>query len=259
MDLSHPRDIDEKTSWMKLHADMSLWTRCADKYEVRSYVEECGLGFTLNKIFGVYEHAEEINFNDLPQQFVIKTTNGGGGKNVLIVTDKTTLDIAQTIKILNHWLAEEVGYRYYEPHYINIKPRLIIEKYLKPNFGETSLIDYKFNCFDSKVYSIFMCSDRKFNESVCYSVYDLDWKLYPEKMKEKYRTNKTYERPRSLEKMIAYSKVLSKGIPYVRVDWYEINGEPVFSEMTFTPGGGFQNFYTDDFRLELGQQMRLPQ
>ena len=84
MDLEAPKNICEKISWMKLHADMTTWTRCADKYEVRKYVEEKGLGFTLNKLYGVYENANEIDFEQLPEQFVLKTNNGGGG------TDKPT-------------------------------------------------------------------------------------------------------------------------------------------------------------------------
>lgn len=256
INLTTPQTIDEKVNWMKLHADMSLWTRCADKYEVRKYVEECGLGFTLNEIYGVYDDAEEINFDALPQNFVIKTTNGGGGKSVLIVKDKCRLNVDNTRKKLNEWLKEEVGYRYYEPHYFNIKPRLLIEKYLRPNEGEDSLIDIKLNCFDGMAYSVFLCSDRHFNKSVHYSVYDLDWKYYPDKIQPKYRTEKIYPRPRAFGKMIEYSRILSKGIPYVRVDWYEIDGEPVFSELTFTPGGGFQHFYSNEYLLELGQQMK---
>lgn len=257
MDLDHPQDIDEKLSWLKLHADMSLWTRCADKSAVRSYVEERGLGFTLNEVYGVYERAEDIDFGTLPQSFVVKTTNGGGGTSVMIVKDKATVNIAEARRTLNSWLKRTVGYRYYEPHYIAIPPRLIIEKYLAPNAGEHSLVDYKFNCFNGQPTSVFLCSDRHFYEHVCYSIYDLDWHLYPEKMKPKYRTTKIYKRPVSFNRMVEYSKELSKDIPFVRVDWYEINGKPIFSEMTFTPGGGFQNFYTKDFRLELGRQLDL--
>lgn len=256
INLTSPQTIDEKVNWMKLYADMSLWTRCADKYEVRKYVEERGLSFTLNEIYGVYETPEEIDFEALPNSFVIKTTNGGGGKAVLIVKDKNTMNVDDTIRKLNQWLKMEVGYRYYEPHYFKIKPRLLIEKYLSPNEGEESLVDIKLNCFDGEVYSVFLCSDRV-NGKVHYSVYDLGWNLYPEKILSAYRTDKFYPQPKSFNKMIEYSRILSKGIPYVRVDWYEIEGKPVFSELTFTPGGGFQHFYSNDYLLELGRQMKL--
>ena len=258
IDLDNPRTINEKINWMKLHSDMSLWTRCADKFEVRKYVEECGLGSVLNTIYGVFDRADEIDFSSLPQSFVLKTTNGGGGKSVLIVKDKSALDIRHTIRQLNKWLRQEVAYRYYEPHYLGIKPRIIAEKYLEPDGNEKSLTDYKVNCFDGRAYSILVCSDRNLGGSACLSVYDPDWKPYPqETVKPQYRTDKVHSRPRSLDKMLEYSRILSKGIPYVRVDWYEIDGEPVFSEMTFTPGGGFMHKYSKEYLLELGNQMKL--
>lgn len=257
INLTNPQTIDEKVNWMKLHADMSLWTRCADKYEVRKYVEEHGLSFTLNEIYGLFDRAEDINYKLLPQCFVVKTTNGGGGKNVLIVKDKSSLNVDKATKTLNRWLRDEMWDRYYEPHYKKIKPRLLVEKYLEPPVGEYSLVDVKINCFDGKAYSVFLCSDRHFNEGVHYSVYDLDWRLCPDKIKSEYRTDKIYPKPKSFEKMIDYSQTLSRGIPYVRVDWYEIEGEPVFGEMTFTPAGGFQSFYTREYLLELGHQMTI--
>ena len=257
IDLDNPKDIDEKVNYMKLFADTTLWSRCADKWAVREYVRERGLGHTLNEVYGIYDRAEDIDFDKLPKSFVIKTTNGGGGNSVLVVKDKSQLDIAKVVKKLNKWLKIPMGYIYAERHYSEIPPRLMIEKYLEDNGNSVSLLDYKFNCFDGKAYSIFFCSDREFGKSVYYSVYDLDWKLYPEKMQPKYRTDKTYSRPSSLGKMIEYSKQLSLGIPYVRVDWYEIDGKPIFGEMTFTPAGGFQSFYSEDYRLELGQQMDI--
>lgn len=150
-----------------------------------------------------------------------------------------------------------MGYKYAEYHYNKIVPRLMVEKLLENKSDSSSLLDYKFNCFDGRVYSIFFCSDREFGKSVCYSVYDLEWNLYPEKMKSRYRTEKVFPRPDSLEKMIEYSKQLSQGIPYVRVDWYEIDGNPIFGEMTFTPAGGFQSFYSMEYLQELGEQLDL--
>lgn len=257
INLVNPRTLDEKINWMKLHSDLSLWVRCADKYTVRQYVEEHGLGHLLNKIYGVYEKVDDIDFDAFPQSFVLKTTNGGGGKNVLIVKNKNNLDLDKTKEQLSEWLKQDVGYRYYEPHYTKIKPRIIAEKFLKPNNNDVSLVDYKFNCFDGRVYSVFLCSDRVFNNSVHYSVYDLDWNILPQNITSKYRTDKVYPKPASFNKMIEYSRILSKGIPYVRIDWYEIDNEPVFSEMTFTPGGAFQHFYSDDYLNELGDQLHL--
>lgn len=258
IDLENPKDIDEKVNYMKLFSDTTLWSECADKWLVRDYVKARGLGHTLNEVYGVYDRAEDIDFDSLPMSFVIKTTNGGGGNSVLIVKNKAELDITKTIKQLNNWLKIPMGYKYAETHYNRILPRLIVEKLLVNNSNSTSLLDYKFNCFDGQVYSIFFCSDREFGKSVCYSVYDLDWNIYPEKMKAKYRTDKVFPCPTSLKKMIEYSKQLSLGIPYVRVDWYEVNGEPIFGELTFTPAGGFQSFYSDKYLLELGDLCNIP-
>lgn len=257
INLENPKDIDEKVNYMKLYADTTLWSRCADKWLVREYVRERGLGHTLNEVYGVFDRAEDIDFDTLPNSFVIKTTNGGGGNSVLVVKDKQELNRAEVVKTLNEWLKIPMGDIYAERHYSEIVPRLMVEKYLEDQGDSVSLLDYKFNCFDGNAYSIFFCSDREFGKYVCYSVYDLDWTLYPEKMHPKYRTDKTFPRPCSLDKMIEYSQRLSLGIPYVRVDWYEIDGEPIFGEMTFTPAGGFQSFYSEEYRMELGQQIDL--
>ena len=258
IDLINPKTIDEKINWMKLNSDISLWTKCADKVEVRKFVEERGFGHVLNSIYGVYDSVEDIDFDSLPDSFVLKTTNGGGGKQVFIVKNKTELNIVRTRKLLNGWLKQEVGYRYYEPQYFTIKPRIIAEKYLQPDKGYGSLNDYKINCFDGKAYSVVLCSDRKLKGSVSFSVYDLDWNLHPDCILDKYRTDTIYPKPDSLEKMIEYSSILAKGIPFVRIDWYEIKGEPIISEMTFTPAGGFQHLFSYDYLLELGEQLTLP-
>ena len=258
IDLINPKTIDEKINWMKLHSDISLWTKCADKIEVRKFVAERGLGHILNTIYGVYESADDIDFDALPESFVLKSSNGGGGKQVLIVKNKKDLNIRQTQRILNGWLKEEVGYRYYEPQYFAIKPRIIVEKYLKPDEGDGSLKDYKINCFDGNAYSVVLCSERILNDSVFFSVYDLEWNWKPNCIQKKYRSNVVYPKPNSLKEMIEYSHILSKGIPFVRMDWYEINGKPILSEMTFTPGGGFQHLYSNEYQLELGDQLSLP-
>ena len=257
IDLKHPKDIDEKVNYMKLYSDTSLWSLCADKYEVRNYVEGCGLGHTLNELYGVFDSPEAIDFESLPNQFVIKTTNGGGGNSVLIIKDKSTMDVKNVVQTLNAYLKIPTGYMYAESHYNRIKPRLFVEKFMESDSDSESLVDYKFNCFDGKVYSVFLCSDRDLGKSVHYSVYDLEWNLYPEKMKAEYATHKVFDKPSSLDLMIQYSSILSKGIPYVRVDWYEVNGKPIFGEMTFTPAGGFQQFYSEEYRNELGDQCDL--
>lgn len=257
INLTSPSNIDEKINWMKLHSDLSMWIRCADKLAVRSYVEEKGLGSTLNTLLGIYNHPSDIDFTSLPEQFVLKTTNGGGGNNVLIVTDKSALYEKEVRSRLAKWMHEKISYRYYEPQYRSITPRIIAEKYLAPNEGEISLVDIKINCINGKAYSVFLCSDRKPGEAVHYSVYDLEWNIHPEKVLPEYRTDKIYPKPFSFGKMVEYSEILSEGIPFVRIDWYEVDGLPVFGEMTFTPAGGFQGFYTMEYLQEMGNLLKI--
>ena len=258
IDLKQPKTIGEKVNWLKFHGDIKLWARCADKYEVREYVREAGLEHTLNHLYGVYDNADDIDFDSLPRQFVIKTTNGGGGNEVMIVTDRDTIDRKAARTTLNKWLRKKVGELYYEPQYKLMKPRLIVEKYLEPDAGEYSLVDIKVNCFNGKAYSILLCSDRQLGKGLSRSVYDLNWNIQPEKITDSHKTDKSYPRPASLDRIIEYSERLSQGIPYVRVDWYEIGSEPIFSEMTFTPAGGYPKNYSPEYLLELGNQLELP-
>ena len=257
INLINPKDIDEKVNYLKLYGDTTLWSRYADKYAVRSYVEECGLKHTLNQVYGVYDKPDDIKLEDLPDSFVVKTTNGGGNNSVLIVNDKQNLDKSQLVLLLNKWLKIPMGYKYGESHYDRIKPRILIEKKLPAQHGHKSLIDYKFNCFDGRVYSCFVTYEREIGKAVGCSLYDLEWNLRTDKMRVGHKDMLPCPKPSSLDFMIKYSSILSKGIPYVRVDWYEIEGKPIFGELTFTPCGGFQTDYNYDYLLELGEQMNI--
>lgn len=257
INLDAPQTLDEKINWLKLNGDISLWTRCADKYLVRDYVKEKGLGFTLNTLYGVYERAEDIDFDSLPESFVIKTNNGGGGKNVLIVKKKSELDKDAARKKLKSWLGAKPWLLYYEPQYKGIKPLIIVERYLGDPNDCTPLDDIKIYCVNGKAYSVLICSDRELGVHSSYSEYDLDWNLHSERISSDYRTDKLVPKPSSLDKLIEYSEVLSAKIPFVRVDWYEISGEPVFGEMTFTPSGGFDSSYVLRYQREIGSKIRL--
>lgn len=257
IDLINPKNIDEKINWLKFHGDIALWTRCADKYEVRKFVEEKGLGHTLNDLYGVYDTVDEIDFDILPKQFVIKATNGGGKKSVLIVENKDALDVKKTRKELNRWLKINPSYRYFEPQYKNIRPRLIIEKYLCPNAGEKSLLDYKMFCCNGKPEYTMLCSNRMENHIVSFSIYDDKWNLHHEYVDKKYATDIVYPKPANFQTMIEYSKILSEGMPFVRVDWYEVDGKLIFGELTFTPFSGFMLALINGFREILGDKTNL--
>ena len=257
INLDNPQTLDEKINWLKLNGDISLWTRCADKYLVRDYVKEKGLGSTLNTLYGVYEKAEDIDFDALPESFVLKTNNGGGGKNVLIVKDKSQLNQEDARKKLAHWLKAKPWLMYYEPQYKGIKPKIIAERYLCGPDKGNPLNDIKIYCVNGKADSVLICSDRELGVHSSYSEYDLDWNLHNERVTPEYRTDKLIPKPSSLDRLIRYSEILSENVPFVRIDWYEILGEPVFGEMTFTPSGGFDSSYVLKYQRELGARIKI--
>ena len=173
-DLENPRTFNEKVLWMMLHADTTRWSQLADKYRVREYVEQCGLGWMLNELYGVWESAEEIDFSgrgNLPDTFVLKTNNGYG--QVIIVNDRQKADIRSIRRTLKHPLRKKFGRMTPDHNYFGIKPRIIAESLLpsEPAFGN-SLIDYKFYCFDGNPYCCMVCYTRKSPSDVKTGLYD---------------------------------------------------------------------------------------
>lgn len=255
MNLKHPQDINEKILWLSLYSDTSEWSRMADKYAVRSYVEEIGLGDILVKLYGKWDKAEDIDWNKLPNQFVLKTNNGSG--TVKLVTDKTQLDIPATTRLMDVWLNQKVAASTTEFHYGSIKPCVIAEEFLdfsKDQNKSTSAIDYKIWCFNGKAFYVWACANR--NEvSTDVALFDRDWKYLPEKsvFNEHYKEQKELvKKPDNLDEMLDVAETLAKPFPVVRVDLYNIEKKIYFGEMTFTSLGGTMDFYTQDCLLEMG-------
>ena len=164
----NPRNIVEKTFWLLLHTDTSLWTECTDKYLVRDYVEKCGFGDMLVKQYGNWEKAEDIDFDALPDKFVLKPNHTCS--QYLIVTDKSKLNIDKVRKTCNDWLKIPYGYSGMQLHYLGIKPRLIADEFLEGDelqkqLHSDSLIDYKFVCCDGEPQCVFMVYGRAFAAS----------------------------------------------------------------------------------------------
>lgn len=255
IDLKHPKDINEKILWLSLYSDISQWSRMADKYAVRSYVEEIGLGKYLIPLYGKWERAEDVEWDKLPNSFVIKTNNGSG--TVKIVQDKSKLDIPATIKLLDAWLHKKVSSSTTEFHYSTIKPCIIAEALLdfsKDQNQSTSAIDYKVWCFNGKAYYVWACANRD-EEATDVALFDREWNYLPEKsiFNEHYREQKVLvKKPKNLEEMLDVAENLSKPFPVVRVDLYNIDGAIYFGEMTFTSLGGTMDFYTQECLYEMG-------
>jgi len=257
----HPRDLNEKINWLKFNTDTTKWSELADKYAVRSFVEEKGFGRYLVPLLGVWSNADQIDFSKLPNSFVLKTNNGAG--TVMVVEDKSIIDETQVRTLLNKWLKKQFGLKQAEPHYLKIKPLIIAEAMLKEkSLISSSLIDYKIWCFGGKAFGTFVCYDRyRFAKKVEW--YDKDWNYHPEWLSREYcklidNDNPSIPKPKSYDEMIRMAEILSEGFPEVRVDLYNIEGQIYFGEMTFTASGGHMNSSSDEVLLEMGKLIKLP-
>ena len=249
-DLDHPQTFSEKIQWLKLHYHNPLLTKCADKYAVREYVEEKIGGQYLIPLLGVWDKPEDIDFDALPNAFALKV-NWGSGQNI-IVKDKSKLDRKKTVKKLIKWMQPRQNHYYYalEWAYKNIKPKIIAEQYIEQTDGQ--VFDYKFRCADGKPINILLCRDRK--RGVVYEDYDLEWNAFAA---ESSNIAGETPRPANLELMIELAEKLAGDFPFVRVDFYDIDGRVYFGELTFYPGGGYNHYYYE-WDMRLGKAISLP-
>ena len=257
--LEHPKDLIEKIYWMQLHSDTSLWTRCADKYAMRGYVKECGYGEYLPKNLGKWEDPADIDFNQLPDEFVLKTNNGCGTN--LVVANKSRLNLNKTRKTLKRWLKIPFGWSGAQLHYTRIKPCIIAEELLhqskdKESISPNSLVDYKVWCINGVPEAIWVAFNRHDVKFVNMSLFDTQWRQIPEHLHgidtDKYNPEVIVPKPSCLDEMLKIASGLSKPFPQVRVDFYEINDKPVIGEMTFSSGYGY---FTEEYYRYLGEKM----
>ncbi|MFI3296126.1 MAG: ATP-grasp fold amidoligase family protein [bacterium] len=258
LDLENPRTLNEIINYQKFRTDTSMWVDLSDKYKVREYVEAKGLSDILVRLYGVWDKVEDIDFDILPKSFVLKSNNGCA--TVMIVKDKDKLDIKKTKRVLNKWLKLRFGYRTAEPHYLEIKPRIIAEELLQPSELDkkqsSSIIDYKWYSFNGKTEYARVVTDRVVGTHLFnLSVYNFKWEKYSDFTNPKYKNDKQLLKPQTLDRMIYIANILSEGIPQVRVDLYEVSGKVYFGELTFSTGGGYSKDLTSDFDLLLGDMV----
>ena len=255
-----PKNINEKINWLKFYGNRQLWTRCADKYEVRHYVEERGLSDFLVNLYGKWDNVEDIDWNDLPDKFVLKINTGCGGN--FFCKNKQLINKDDVVKLLNNWMSQRFSDLFVEPHYADIKPCVIAEELLdatKQDIDSISLVDYKVWCFNGKPLYIMVIHDRD-NGKAQVALYDTEWVSRPEKLKytnSLFPSNKYIPKPKCFDEMMDAASKLSLGHPQVRVDFYVINGKCLFGEMTFTSLGGYMNYYTKEMLDELGDMTDL--
>lgn len=255
--LRNPKTLNEKTTWLKMYKyrNDKLVSKCSDKYLVREYVSEKGYSKILNELYGAYDKFSDIDISKLPNKFVIKCTHGCAYN--VICRDKKKFNYEETQKKVNSWMNEKYGYVSTELHYLNIKPRIIVEKYIS-DMDSLFPTDYKFYCFNGKVKYILVCSERKINKKHSYkhNYYDVNWNpLYIEK--KKYTNYDKVKKPTNLKEMLEISESLSKEFPFVRVDLYNNGGKIIFGELTFTPTCCCSKYYNHKSDLELGNLLDL--
>ena len=255
LNLSNPVSFNEKLQWLKLYYQDPLYEMLADKYMVKEYVKRYSPELKVIPTIGVWEKAEEIDFNKLPEQFVIKCTHDTG--STVICKNKKEFDTEETRRALHEALSRNMFYRGREWVYKEIKPRIIAEPYLSDHETD-ELNDYKFMCFNGEVKCVFVCSDRFSPEGLHVTFFDREWEIMPF-MRHYPKKEEGIPRPNNLNEMIALAEKMSAKMPFVRIDFYSIRDEIFFGEYTFFPGSGFEEFSPDEWDATLGNWITLPQ
>ena len=255
-----PRDINEKINWLKFNHDTSHWSELSDKYEVRKYVEEKGFADALPRLYGKWDSADDIDWDSLPQQFVMKVNNGSG--DIVLCDDKNKLDKKAVETKMRKLLRLRFGDRFAEPHYNSIKPCIIAEEYLDSedqSVKSSSLIDYKIWVLNGKPEFIFVYLNRK-QGSFYMNIFDTDWNPHPEYAVETPKAlimREPIPRPASFDQMLEMAASLAGNEPQVRVDLYEVGGKPYFGELTFTAAGGFLNHFSQEILDIMGDKCKI--
>ena len=248
---SAPTRFTEKLQLYKTQYRNANMGKCVDKYAVREYISMKGLDCILNELYGVYDKAEDINFDTLPEKFVIKTTDGSGGNNIIICGNKQELDIHKTIKTVNSWLNIKDANVGREWAYTQIeKSRIIVEQFLENRTNpEAGIEDIKILCFNGVPHYIIVDVDRYIGHKR--NFYNIKWEKV-DVDSDCCQFDYEFPKPSNLDEMLDIDAKLSSEFPFVRVDLYNIDGKVYFGELTFYPWSGYVQFNPDSFDKHLG-------
>ena len=252
LDLNNPRKFSEKQQWYKLHSRQALMQKCADKLAVRDYIIERGYENTLNELLGVYDRAQDIDYSQLPDRFVLKATHGSSMN--YIVKNKALFDKKRAGKMMNSWLHQNIAWSGREWVYMNMPRHIIAEAYLEDETGE--LQDYKFFCFNGEP-KFLQVTGGRFSNSKYQNFYDLEWNLLPFGKDLASNPNVIVPRPDQFNFMIKMAHDLCNPFQFVRVDLYQANGKVYFGEMTFFPAGGAPDFKPSEYDQIVGDMWQL--
>ena len=252
INIDNPQTFNEKLQWLKLYDRNPEYTKMVDKYEAKKYVASIiGEEYIIPTI-GTYDNFDEINFNELPNQFVMKCTHDSGGN--IICKDKSKLNFSIAKEKIEKCLKRNFYNYSKEWPYKNVKPRIIIEEYMN-NFNENELKDYKLFCFNGMVKIILVCSDRRTELKETW--FDVNWN-YINLEEGGHKSDSDIEKPKNLELMVKLAEKLSIDVPFVRIDFYEIEEKVYFGEITFFPASGFEKFNPEKYDKILGDMLELP-
>ena len=254
LDLNHPKTFNEKLQWLKLHNQKAIYTTLVDKYRVKQWIaDKIGEQYVIPTL-AVYDSVDEIDLDKLPDKFVLKCNHDSG--NVVICRDKSTFDLQAAKRKLGAALKKNYYWDSREWPYKNVKRCVIAEKYIQDQ-EDGGLVDYKFFCFDGRADCVMMCVDRHIKQPKFY-FFDRDWNLKRLNVRGKEAPEGfSLPKPKSLDKMFELSSTLSEGIPFVRVDFYDVAGEILFGEMTFFPDAGFDSRILPEADLYFGGLLKV--
>lgn len=255
LDLVHPITFNEKLQWLKLFDRKPEYTVMVDKYRVRDYIAKTIGEEYLIPLLGVWDSPDDINFDALPNQFVLKC-NHNSGLGMCICRDKSILDIEKVKRDLRAGLADDYYYFTREWPYKDVPRKIICEKYMTDNGDQLS--DYKVHNFNGIPKLILVCRDRFKNSGLTEDFYSDQWEHLDIRRPEHPNANYDIPMPAELQEMLKLSRVLSKGISFVRTDFYTIQGKVYFGEITFFPASGMENFEPTSIDEKLGGWLSLP-
>lgn len=250
LNLDDPKTLNEKIQWLKLYEwpNNPIAIQCASKYNVRQYVEEKGCGKYLNELLYVWDDANDVDWDALPEQFVLKCTHGCGYN--IICADKSKLDLAEAKKKLKRWMKEDFSKFNAEPHYSKIKPQIVSDKFLG-----SDIANYNIFCFNGEPQFISVIEGLGAGVDEALTYYYADGNIAPFRSEAYPISDKKL--PDCIEEMKNVARILSADVPFVRVDFYLVDGKILISELTFTPGGGLIPFSPREYDKELGEKLDI--
>lgn len=257
LNLNNPQSFNEKIQWLKLYNRQPEYTILVDKYKVRQYIADSLGEEYLIPLLGVWDDPDKIDFALLPNRFVLKC-NHNSGLGMCICKDKSKLDIAKVKKNLRRGMQQDYYQIWREWPYKNVPRKIICEKYLTDE-SQSELKDYKIHNFNGSPKLILVCSNRFSKSGLCEDFYDVNWNRLDLKRPNCRTTDSILPRPDQLEKMLELSKKIAKGHPFVRTDFYQVNGKIYFGEVTLYPASGLSKYSPVEWDKKLGDWITLPE